>query len=131
MNSVYGTINRKKIHRLSSQKNRASFYNETSSQKGDQAQPKATLQAVSGDLNKINQSQVPYDTEKFFETHNGDLICLKNIFDIKQFWERINAFFDIRVNEDDMKALKDFYCLDKFQLQMLKVDLSLWKDLKN
>lgn len=40
-------------------------------------------------------NQYSYENENFFETNNDNLIEIKNIFESRLFWERINTFFDI------------------------------------
>ena len=50
-----------------------------------------------------------YENENFFETNNDNLIEIKNIFENKFFWERINTFFEIKVRPEELDILNNFY----------------------
>lgn len=67
-----------------------------------------------------NASILQYENENFFETMNDKLIEIKNIFDNKLFWERINAFFDIKLFQFDLEMIKGFYNLNQEQIERLK-----------
>ena len=61
-------------------------------------------------------NQYSYDTEKFFETNNDNLIDIKNIFESRLFWERVNTFFDIKVYPTELELLSKFYLLTPQQV---------------
>lgn len=66
-----------------------------------------------------NMSQYCYENENFFETNNGALIEIKNIFESKQFWERINTFFAIKPRTEELEMLQSYYKSTPEQMQVI------------
>lgn len=56
-----------------------------------------------------NVNNYTYENENFFETNNDNLIEIKNIFENKFFWERINTFFEIKIHPEEVEILNNFY----------------------
>ena len=77
----------------------------TLSQGSDQSVQSRTYQFVG----QGTSNSLIYENEPFFETQNDNLIEIKNIFESRLFWDRINTFFDIKVSSDEIIALNDFY----------------------
>lgn len=57
----------------------------------------------------MTNNNYTYENENFFETNNDNLIEIKNIFENKFFWERINTFFEIKVQPEEIEILHNFY----------------------
>lgn len=69
-------------------------------------------------------NQLIYENENFFETNNDNLIEIKNIFESRLFWERINTFFDIVVHKEEIDSLNKLYKLSPQKLQSICRELS-------
>ena len=54
-------------------------------------------------------SQYRYENENFFETERDEWIKISNIFERKQFWERINSFFKVTISSEMIDDLRSFY----------------------
>lgn len=64
--------------------------------------------AYSGGLGS-GMSQYRYENENFFETERDEWIKISNIFERKQFWERINSFFKVTISSEMIDDLRSFY----------------------
>lgn len=72
---------------------------------------------------------INYDKDNFLNTCGEKFMDLKNIMNSTHFWERINAFFKLKISAELEKKIKNFYNLKDDKAQLVCSQLSQFSDL--
>ena len=62
---------------------------------------------------------INYDKDNFLNTCGEKFMDLKNIMNSTHFWERINAFFKLKISGELEKKIKNFYNLKDVKAQLV------------